>query len=86
MSIPPTAEFLKQFLSTIPSHLQPLGAQLQEFLKPQLEAWLQQLDLVTRQEFEQQTQLLLRLETQCAQLQQHLETIEQRLSSRESKG
>lgn len=69
-------ELINQVLRNLPAGLQTLRSDVERNLRATLEAGLRNLDLVTRQEFEVQQQLLLRAQQQLKVLEEKLATLE----------
>lgn len=72
-------DFAKRLADTIPENLRGLGEDLQRNLKSTLRAGLERMDLVTREEFDVQRQLLSRA-------REKLEVLEARVAELESRG
>jgi BMFP domain-containing protein YqiC len=69
-------EFVKQFSDSLPTALKDLKGEFQEQFHAGLSYALQKFDLVTRQEFDVQVQLLLKLEAKVTKLEQKIAQFE----------
>ena len=62
-------ELARKLSSLVPAGLKEAGADLEQNMKATLQAGLGKLDLVTREEFDVQTQLLARTQQKLAELE-----------------
>ena len=69
-------EFVKQFSDSLPPALQDLKSEFEEQLRAGISRALQKMDLINRQEFDVQLQLLQKLETKVAELEQKVLLLE----------
>ncbi|NNL57413.1 MAG: accessory factor UbiK family protein [Pseudomonadales bacterium] len=69
---PTFAGLLKQATEMLPEQASRLKQDLERNLRPLIESKLAELDLVTREEYDQQLALIERLEAQVAQLEEKL--------------
>lgn len=76
MNTPPLDELVSQVLRNLPAGLQALRADAERNIRATLEIGLRNLDLVTRQEFEVQRQLLERAQLQMKVLEEKLAALE----------
>jgi ubiquinone biosynthesis accessory factor UbiK len=76
MNTTPLDELVSQVLRNLPAGLQALRADVERNIRATLEAGLRNLDLVTRQEFEVQQQLLQRAQLQMKVLEEKLTALE----------
>lgn len=72
----------RQVQKAIPQGMRDLGAGVDHSLRQLVEAQLAKLDLVDRQQFEQQCQLLQQAREQLAQLEQQVTRLEAQLAAR----
>ncbi|MFY1027162.1 cytoplasmic protein [Actinobacillus seminis] len=66
-------QIIQQIQDTLPQGIKELGQDAEAKLKQTLQAQLSKLDLVTREEFDVQTQVLLRTREKLADLEKRLE-------------
>ena len=76
MNTTPLDELVNQVLRNLPAGLQALRSDVERNIRATLEAGLRNLDLVTRQEFEVQQQLLQRAQLQMKVLEDKLAALE----------
>lgn len=69
-------EFTKQFSEILPSRFQNFGSELEQPIRHALEKVLNKFDLVSREEFETQKQVLNRLQEKVTQLEIRIATLE----------
>jgi len=71
-------ELLKRLLEGLPASLQAARADIEAHFSRVLQSGLKRLDLVTREEFEAQTRVLLRSRELLAQLEARVAELEKR--------
>ena len=69
-------DIAKQVTDAIPPSLKNMASDFEEKTKSVLQNKLAQLDVVTREEFEVQTQVLLKTQKQLSELEKKLEKLE----------
>lgn len=69
-------QIAQQLHNALPQPLKSLGADLEEKFKQILQAQLAKLDVVTREDFDVQSQVLLRTREKLADLEQRLANLE----------
>ncbi len=69
-------EFVKQFSNSLPPAFQDLKSEFEDQFRIGLSYALQKLDLVTRQEFDVQAELLIKLEAKVTELEQKISSLE----------
>jgi len=69
-------EFVKQFSDSLPPALQDLKSEFEEQFRAGISRALQKMDLVDRQEFDVQVQLLVKLEAKVAELEKKIFLLE----------
>ena len=72
-------DFARRLADTIPENLRGLGEDLQRNLKATLRSGLERMDLVTREEFDIQQQLLARTREKLESLEERVALLESRL-------
>jgi BMFP domain-containing protein YqiC len=72
-------DFARRIADTIPENLRGLGEDLQRNLKSTLRSGLERMDLVTREEFDVQEQLLARTREKLEALEQRVAALEGRI-------
>jgi len=72
INTPTITSFIKQASELLPGHAANLKKDFERNLRPIIESKLAELNLVTRDDFEQQLRLLERLESQVTQLEAQL--------------
>jgi BMFP domain-containing protein YqiC len=72
-------DFAKRLADTIPENLRGLGEDLQRNLKSTLRSGLERMDIVTREEFDVQQQLLVRTREKLEVLEARVAELEGRL-------
>ena len=70
-------DIAKQVTDAIPPSLKNIASDFEEKTKSILQKKLSQLDVVTREEFDVQTQVLLKTREKLSQLEQKVEKLEQ---------
>ena len=73
-------EFARRIADSLPENLRGLGEDLQRNLKSTLRAGLERMDLVTREEFDIQAQLLARTREKLEALEARVAVLEGRLT------
>ncbi|MGL5336117.1 MAG: ubiquinone biosynthesis accessory factor UbiK [Enterovibrio sp.] len=73
-------QIVKQLQETLPSSIKTLGGDVEQKVKEVLQAQLSKLDVVSREEFDIQTEVLLRTRQKLALLEEKLAVLEQKLS------
>ena len=74
-------DFAKRLADSIPENLRGLGEDLQRNLKSTLRSGLERMDLVTREEFDIQQQLLVRTREKLELLEARVAELEARLQN-----
>jgi ubiquinone biosynthesis accessory factor UbiK len=69
-------EFVKQFSNSLPPVFQDLKSEFEDQFRIGFSYALQKLDLVTRQEFDVQAELLIKLEAKVTELEQKISLLE----------
>lgn len=78
-------EIAKQVTDSIPPGLKSMANDLEDKTKTVLQRKLSQLDVVTREEFDVQTQVLIKTRSKLAAMEATIAELEQRISALESK-
>jgi BMFP domain-containing protein YqiC len=73
-------ELAKRLSAAVPSGVDALRRDLESNFKAVLQSGLAKLDLVTRQEFDVQANVLLRTREKCEELQVRLQALEEKLA------
>ena len=76
-------EMARQILNALPPGIKSLGEEVDKKVKQVLQSQLNRLDMVSREEFEVQTKVLLRTREKLTALEEKLAQLEQRLAERE---
>ncbi|WP_026958432.1 ubiquinone biosynthesis accessory factor UbiK [Aliagarivorans taiwanensis] len=76
-------EIAKQVSELVPPGLKSAGEEFERKVKQVVQAKLSQLDVVNREDFEVQTQVLLRTRTKLEELEKKVEELEARLAEKE---
>ncbi|MAG75646.1 MAG: hypothetical protein CL811_02695 [Colwelliaceae bacterium] len=76
-------EIAKQVTDSIPPGLKSMANDLEDKTKTVLQRKLSQLDVVTREEFDVQTQVLIKTRSKLAAMEATIAELEERLSSLE---
>lgn len=76
-------EIAKQVTDSIPPGLKSMANDLEDKTKTVLQRKLSQLDVVTREEFDVQTQVLIKTRSKLAAMEATIAELEQRLSALE---
>lgn len=71
-------EFIQSIMQSLPAGLQTLPQDVKDNLRASLHSAFSKLDLVTREEFDTQTQVLLRTRMKLEALEEKLRELEQR--------
>lgn len=74
-----------QIKDTLPQGIRDLGEDLDKKLRAILQSQLGKLDLVSREEFDIQTQVLLRTREKMAQMEKRIEQLEKKRLANENK-
>lgn len=82
MNTSPFDDLINQVMNHLPEGIQTLQADVQRNMRAALAAGLQRLDLVTRQEFEVQRQLLERAQQQLKVLDEKISALEKAVQTR----
>ncbi len=72
----------RSIADSVPADLAALGADAQRNIKAALQATFAKLDLVTREEFDVQSQVLARTRARLTELEQHVAELEKALSGK----
>jgi hypothetical protein len=72
-------DMAKQFVDSLPPGLKSLNQQFEEHLRQFLQSWFSKMSLVTREEFDIQTQVLTKTRQKLEQLEAKLASLEARL-------
>lgn len=75
-------EIAKQIHNAMPPGMKSLGEEVEKKIRQVLQAQLGKLDLVSREEFDVQTKVLLRTREKLATLEAKLEQLEQQLGQK----
>ena len=75
-------EMARQIHNALPPGIKSLGEEVDKKVKQVLQSQLNKLDLVSREEFDVQTKVLLRTREKLTALEEKLALIEQRLADR----
>ncbi|MGL5290594.1 MAG: ubiquinone biosynthesis accessory factor UbiK [Vibrionaceae bacterium] len=73
-------QIVKQLQETLPNSIKTLGGDVELKVKEVLQAQLSKLDVVSREEFDIQTEVLLRTRQKLTLLEEKLAALEQKLS------
>ncbi|RYC47356.1 ubiquinone biosynthesis accessory factor UbiK [Pectobacterium zantedeschiae] len=76
-------QIARQVHESMPKGIRELGDDVEKKIRQVLQAQLTRLDLVNREEFDIQTQVLLRTREKIARLEQRLTELEAKLSAEE---
>ncbi|MBA0204820.1 accessory factor UbiK family protein [Pectobacterium aroidearum] len=76
-------QIARQVHESMPKGIRELGDDVEKKIRQVLQAQLTRLDLVNREEFDIQTQVLLRTREKIARLEQRLTELETKLSAEE---
>jgi BMFP domain-containing protein YqiC len=74
-------EIAKQVTESIPPGLKNMANDFEDKAKSVLQSKLSQLDVVTREEFDVQTQVLIKTRTKIAELEAKLAELEEKISA-----
>ena len=74
-------EIAKQVTESIPASLKNIAHELEDKAKTVLQSKLSQLDVVTREEFDVQTQVLLKTRAQLTALETKLAALEEKIAA-----
>ncbi|MDR5616391.1 accessory factor UbiK family protein [Arsenophonus endosymbiont of Aphis craccivora] len=78
-------QVVRQIKDTLPQGIRDLGEDLDKKLRAILQSQLGKLDLVSREEFDIQTQVLLRTREKMAQMEKRIEQLEKKRLANENK-
>lgn len=78
-------QVVRQIKDTLPQGIRDLGEDLDKKLRAILQSQLGKLDLVSREEFDIQTQVLLRTREKIAQMEKRIEQLEKKRLANENK-
>ncbi|MHC6528676.1 ubiquinone biosynthesis accessory factor UbiK [Vibrio proteolyticus] len=73
----------KQIHDALPQPVKDLGADVDQKVRQVIQGQLNKLDVVSREEFDVQTQVLLRTRQKLTEMEQKLAEIEQKLADKE---
>lgn len=73
----------KQIHDAMPQPVKDLGADMDQKVRQVIQGQLNKLDVVSREEFDVQTQVLLRTRQKLTEMEQKLAEIEQKLADKE---
>ena len=76
-------EIAKQVHNSLPPGIRSMGEEVEKKIRQVLQSQLGKLDLVSREEFDVQTKVLLRTREKLTALEEKLALIEQRLADRD---
>jgi BMFP domain-containing protein YqiC len=76
-------EMARQIHNALPPGIKSLGEEVDKKVKQVLQSQLNKLDMVSREEFDVQTKVLLRTREKLTALEEKLALIEQRLADRD---
>ena len=76
-------EMARQIHNALPPGIKSLGEEVDKKVEQVLQSQLNRLDMVSREEFEVQTKVLLRTREKLTALEEKLAQLEQRLAERE---
>lgn len=74
-------EFTRKMQEALPKNVRDLGEDIEKKLKQAIQNQLSKLDLITREEFDVQTQVLLRTREKLAQLENQLAELENKINN-----
>lgn len=80
MPTPDIEQLVERILQTLPDGLQDMRQEFDQQLRAGLRRTLQQMDLVTREEFDIQREVLLRTRAKLEELERQVAELEQQLS------
>lgn len=83
MQIKDINQWVQQILAALPPGLQHLPQNLQQHLRDAISSTLNKCDLVTREEFDAQTGVLLKTRTKLEQLEKKIQELEASLADQE---
>lgn len=78
-------QVVRQIKDTLPQGIRDLGEDLDKKLRAILQSQLGKLDLVSREEFDIQTQVLVRTREKMAQMEKRIEQLEKKRLANENK-
>jgi len=74
-----TQDLVKEFIASLPPGLKSLSQELQVHLSQCLQNFFNKMDLVTREEFDIQTQVLAKTRLQLTRLEKEIKELEEKL-------
>jgi len=77
-------DMAKQFVDSLPPGVKTFNKEIEDQLRQFLQAWLIKMDLVTREEFEVQVQVLAKTRAKLVQLEQKLAKLESLLNTNDA--
>lgn len=78
-------QVVRQIKDTLPQGIRDLGEDLDKMLRATLQSQLGKLDLVSREEFDIQTQVLLRTREKMLEMEKRIEQLEKKPLANEDK-
>lgn len=84
MATPPFDHFFKQFTESLPKGVLELHQDMEKNMRAAMESTFRRMNLVTREEFEVQSQLLTRLQIQLVTLEEKVAELEAELNKTSS--
>ncbi|MFD2179794.1 ubiquinone biosynthesis accessory factor UbiK [Veronia pacifica] len=75
---------VRQIQDSMPTPVKELGADVEKKVREVIQAQLEKLDVVSREEFDVQTQVLLRTRQKLTEMEQKMEALEKKFSATES--
>jgi ubiquinone biosynthesis accessory factor UbiK len=75
-------QIAKQIHESMPQPVRDLGADVEQKVRQVIQGQLNKLDVVSREEFDVQTQVLLRTREKIAQMEQKLADLEEKLANK----
>jgi len=76
-------EMARQIQNAMPSSIKNLGEEVEKKIRQVLQSQLNKLDMVSREEFEVQTKVLMRTREKLGALEEKLNQLEKQLAERE---
>lgn len=81
MQNPDIEQLVERILQSLPDGLQSMRQEVDQQLRAGLRRTLQQMDLVTREEFDIQREVLLRTRAKLEEMERQIQLLEQQLSN-----
>jgi BMFP domain-containing protein YqiC len=75
-------QIAKQIHESMPQPVRELGSDVEQKIRQVIQGQLNKLDVVSREEFDVQTQVLLRTREKLAQMEQKLSALEEKLGDK----